>query len=64
MTDCKHCGEPILKFTFRDEGDQWWHANVTRDDSYNPPPGALRVPAPAYRRCHADPHAPYAEPIP
>ena len=45
---CQHCGERIMKFTFK-EGEQWWHAN---------PLGG----APTYRRCHADPEAPYAQP--
>ena len=46
---CRHCGEPILKFHFKEEGDQWWHAN-------------LRGSAPTYRRCWGDPNKPYAQP--
>jgi hypothetical protein len=46
---CRHCGERIMKFHFRNKTDQWWHAN---------PLGG----APTYRRCHADPNAPFAEP--
>lgn len=62
MTDCKHCGEPILKFHFRDEGDQWWHANPAGSCGGYHPPGTEHIKAPAYRRCYADPAQPFAEP--
>jgi hypothetical protein len=50
-----------MKFHWRDEGEQWWHANVSRDDIERPP-GTQHIRAPAYRRCHADPALPFAEP--
>jgi hypothetical protein len=58
--ECRHCGEPIMRFSFK-EGKQWWHANVTRGAAEHPP-GTEHIRAPAYRRCHADPKAPFAEP--
>jgi hypothetical protein len=57
---CKHCGEPIMRFTFKD-GKQWWHAN-TASGPVPKPPGMAHIPAPTYRRCHGDPNAPFAEP--
>jgi hypothetical protein len=66
---CRHCDEPIIKFHFKDEGDQWWHANTSAAISIVTPqqyiaatPGRRAPPAPTYRRCHADPGAPFAEP--
>ena len=50
---CRHCGEKIMKFQFT-EGEQWWHAN--------PAGTPRRTPAPAYRRCYADPTQPFAAP--
>jgi hypothetical protein len=47
---CRHCGERIMKFQFK-EGEQWWHATVN-------------AVSPTYRRCGADPAEPYAEPLP
>jgi hypothetical protein len=61
MKVCRHCGEPIMMFHWRDEGDQWWHANVNRGYVEHPP-GTEHIKAPAYRRCYADPAQPYAEP--
>lgn len=61
MKLCKHCGEPIMMFHWRDEGDQWWHVNPA---SPQHPPGTGHIPAPAYRRCHANPGRPFAEPAP
>ena len=58
MRECRHCCEPILEFTFKD-GKEWWHANPA---SPTHPRGTEHIAAPAYRRCHADPNAPYAEP--
>lgn len=46
---CLHCGEPIMKFTFRDEGEQWWHANPA-------------VSPRTSRHCYGDPRQPVAEP--
>ena len=60
MTLCKHCAEPIMRFAFKD-GAQWWHANTSGDIRH--PPGTEHIQAPAYRRCHADPQSPYAEPL-
>jgi hypothetical protein len=62
MKVCRHCGEPILPFTFK-EGEQWWHTTaITAGPDWSPPRAALPVPAPTYRRCYADPAQPYAEP--
>jgi hypothetical protein len=44
-----------MKFAFKNEGDQWWHVFGT---AFGPAPGR----SPTYRRCHADPDAPFAEP--
>jgi hypothetical protein len=57
---CKHCGEPILRFRFKD-GEQWWHAN-TSAGPVRKPPHLAHIAAPTYLHCHADPGAPVAEP--
>jgi hypothetical protein len=46
---CRHCGEPILKFNFRDQGEQWWHANPLRGST-------------TYLHCAADIDRPRAAP--
>ena len=49
MTDdgkCKHCGEPIMRFRFK-EGRQWWHTDFATGKTYRLcTPGGGRVAIP------------------
>jgi hypothetical protein len=47
---CRHCGENIMKFISRDEGEQWWHAD---------PAAGKRTTS---LHCHENPYGPVAEP--